>query len=702
MEWGSAVTASELVRVGVDIGGTFTDVVVIDERVGTVMLGKTLTTPDNLMDGVLTGLQDVLRRTGYTFTDLAHVVHGTTVVTNAIIERKGVRVGLVTTRGVRDALEMGREFRYDIYDLQLQRPEPLVPRYLRQEVTERVSVDGEVLLPLDLASLDDVVKTFDRHQVGAVAVCLLHAYVDPTHERRVVRELRSRMPGVFVTGASDLVPVMREYERTSTAVANAYVQPMVERYLVDLEQRLAEEGLEGPLYIMLSSGGLASVRAAAAAPVKLIESGPAGGAMAARYVGEQVAELNLISFDMGGTTAKMCLIDEGVPVVTHEFETARVHRFKKGSGLPLKVPVIEMIEIGAGGGSIAAIDSMGLLKVGPRSAGASPGPACYGQGGLEPTVTDADLVLGYLNPDYFLGGRLRLHPDAARAALERAVAPALGRDAVEAAAAVNEVVNQDMATATRLHVAERGRDLRKYKMVAFGGAGPVHAYAVAKLLGAQRLILPYGAGTLSALGFLVAPMAYEVASTYFTAIEHVDWSRLQAHYAAMEKEAREALSELGISQSSVTLGASAEMRFRGQGYEIPVEFPLDIVKREDGEALTRVFHDAYEDLFTRVPGGVQAEALTWRLVATGPQPSVELQFEGQPADESVALAAPRLAYFHELGGFAQTAVYRRNDLPTGAVFEGPALVEEKESTAVIGPRAKVHIDESRNLIIDLP
>lgn len=690
-------------RVGADIGGTFTDLVLVDPRDGSVRLGKTLTTPANLMDGVVNGLEELLARTGHSMSSLANVVHGTTIVTNALIERKGVRVGLITTAGARDALEMGREFRYDIYDLALQRPEPLVPRHLRLEVSERLSVDGAVLRPLDLSSLDEIIDTFRQHDVEAVAIVLLHSYVNAEHEQELAAAVAARFPEAVVTTSAELVPVMREFERSSTTVANAYVQPIVQRYVRDLEAQLSEDGLRGPLYIMLSSGGLTPAEDAAKAPIQLIESGPAGGAMAARYVGERLGEPNLLSFDMGGTTAKMCLIDAGVPLVAHEFETARVHRFKKGSGLPLKIPVIEMIEIGAGGGSIASLNAMGLLQVGPHSAGADPGPAAYGLGGIDPTVTDADILLGYLDPDWFLGGTMSLDREAAASALDRKVAPGLGRDVLGAAAAVQQTVDEDMANATRLYVAERGRDLRAYTMFAFGGAGPVHAYRVAQLLGLRRLIFPYGAGTLSALGFLVAPIRVEFVSTSFSAVDRIDWPHIQSMFEDLEDRGRASLAELDVAPEDVTLFHSVEMRFRGQGYEVAVDFPRGVLETGDPEALVARFHAVYRQLFSRVPEGVPAEVLTWRLVAQGPVPAIDLEFE--PGGEQVVSTDPvgsRPVYFPEVAGFVQSSVYRRSNLPMGAHLQGPAVIEEAQSTAVVGPGATIQVDDDRNLVVDLP
>ena len=485
-------------RIGVDIGGTFTDFVVLDEPRGRMHISKRLTTPENPADGVLSGLLDVLRGTGFQLAEVDNIVHGTTLATNIVIERKGARVGLVTTKGFRDSIEIGREVRYDSYDLMIQRPEPLVPRQLRCGIAERVAASGEVLVGLRLEDVEPIANAFRTAAITSVAVALLHSYVNPAHERAIAEELRRLLPSADVTISSDVVPEIREYERTVTTVVDAYVKPMIRQYLTHLESELIRLDFQGPLYIMQSNGSLASVAASIAAPVRLIESGPAGGAMAASFYGQMTDSPALLSFDMGGTTAKMCLIEEGEPQLAYEFEAARHHRFKKGSGLPLKVPVIEMIEIGAGGGSIARIDAMGLLNVGPDSAGAAPGPACYGRGGLEPTVTDADLILGYLDPNFFLGGEMKLDVGAAQHAVSDKLASRLGIDLMDAAIGIHELVNENMATATRLHLAESGRELLSYAMLAFGGAGPVHAYAVARLLHLKRLICPLGAGTTSA------------------------------------------------------------------------------------------------------------------------------------------------------------------------------------------------------------
>jgi N-methylhydantoinase A len=688
--------------VGSDIGGTFTDMVMYDETSRLLTIAKGLSTPRNLIEGVVGGLDDLLQGADTTLESVRTVGHGSTVVTNAVIERKGVRVGLITTTGFRDAIEIGREMRYDLFDLNMQRAEPLVPRWLRREVDGRIGADGTELRPVDLDSLPAIVEDFKNAGVEAVAVCLIHSYANPSHEQAVQARLATLWPDMLVTISSDLVPEIREFERTSTTIVNSYVQPIVARYMSELETDLIEGGLEpGSLYCMLSSGGLTSVEGAIQAPVRMIESGPAAGAMSAVFFGDVIGRKDMISFDMGGTTAKMCLIDDGRPLLAHDFETARVHRFKKGSGMPLKTPVIEMIEIGAGGGSIANLDSLGLLTIGPESAGAEPGPACYGQGGTFATVTDADLVLGYLDPGYFLGGSMSLDKGASEAAIRAAVAVPMAVDVREAAIAMNEIVSENMANATRLHVAERGKDLRKYGLFAFGGAGPVHAYRVAQLLGLTEIVFPFAAGTLSALGLLVAPMTIDESRSYVIRLDALDWDHLESIYNEMEQAARLSLTKLGVDNADVTIRRSAEMRFSGQGYEFTTDLPDDMFERRDSAQLENAFHAAYRSLFERVPSGRPVESLVWRLAAVGPASDVQLRFSSVAESGESARKGTREAYFSEANGFVDTPVYDRYALPPGFEAPGPAIIEERECTAIVGPDGRFRIDDFHNIIVTL-
>ena len=689
-------------RVGIDIGGTFTDFVLVDSKAGRIHLGKRLTTHGDYLDAVMAGFDELVTAAGITAPDVEGVVHGTTLVTNTVIERKGAPTALITTEGARDVIEIGTELRYDIYDLGIERVTPLVPRQLRLEIAGRMSYDGRELRKLDIKQVSALVAVMRREGIAAVAVSMLHSYVNPKHEIAVGRELKRLFPEAEVTLSSTLVPEIREYERTSTAIVNAYVQPLVSRYLRDMERQLLERKVNGPLYLMLSGGGLASVAESVAAPVQLIESGPAGGAIAACFYGRNAGVNDMISFDMGGTTAKMCLINGGSPTRTHNFEAARVHRFKKGSGIPLRVPVIDMIEIGAGGGSIARVDAMGLLKVGPESSGSSPGPACYGLGGDHPTVTDADIALGYLDPGFFLGGSMKLDRSAAERAIHKHIAEPLGIGLTEAAAGIQEIVNENMATATRLYVAESGRDIRRYAMLAFGGAGPVHAYRLAQILGLKKLICPYAAGTASALGFLVAPLTVEQVRSYVAPIEKLDWARLQGLYADMEARAIESLNALGVKTDEIDFQRTADMRFSGQGYEIEASLPAGHLDANRMGEIRDAFIGVYKQLFERAPEGLPIEGLSWRLRATGRRPVLTLDFRGDAVAPDSAKKGMRKVYFHHERSFIDAPVYDRYKLAPGGVLEGPAVFEERESTVVVGPGSRIEVDSSLNLIVHLP
>jgi N-methylhydantoinase A len=690
-------------RVGSDIGGTFTDLVTVRED-GRLQVEKVLSTPDDLISGILAGYDGVLANAGIPASAVTAFAHATTVVTNAVIEGRGAKVGLLTTHGFRDAIEIGRELRYDVYDLNMRKPAPLAPRSLRLGVRGRILADGTEREPLNLADIEAAAATFREAGVEAVAIVLLHSYLVTAHEEQAKAVLSERLPGVPVSTSSELVREVREYERTSTTLVNAYVQPIVKSYVGRLAEQITDRGTTCPLYCMVSSGGMTSAEGAMAAPVRMIESGPAAGAMAAAYFGRLTGHRNLISLDVGGTTAKIAVIDDGEPEVAHEFETARVHRLKKGSGHILKIPVVEMIEIGAGGGSIARIDRLGLLQVGPESAGAQPGPACYGLGGTEPTVTDSDLVLGRLDPDSFLGGDMALDVEAARKALEVRIGEPYGWSVERAALALSEVIDDNMANATRLHLAERGRDPRGYSLFAFGGAGPVHAYGLARLLGIKEVIYPFGAGALSALGLLVAPLLVEEVESYVVRLSGLDWDRLRGLFGGMERRARAALAELGVADEDVEIRRSAELRFVGQGHEVLTRLPDDAIANGDAAAINDAFKAAYSRLFGRVPGAADAEGLLWRLTATGPAPTFDLappesrrtRAEGDPAPRH-----SRQVVFPETGGPVDVPVYSRYDLEAGWKRKGPVVVEERESTVVLGPDAELEPDELGNLIARL-
>ncbi len=703
-------SASKLaLRVGVDIGGTFTDLLLVDDATGAFWVAKTLTTPHDPAVGVRTGLSDVLAMAGAPAAALETVIHGTTLVTNALLERKGDRTALVTTKGFRDAVEIAREHRYDMYDIFLDLPRPIAPRHLRFEVDERLLADGSVYRPVDLAEVRALAERLRAAEVEAVAVCFLHAYANPAHERQVGALLAESLPGLRIALSSEVAGEIREYERTSTTLANVYVQRIVERYLEDIQREIEQIGSRARLLVMLSSGGIATVDTARRFPVRLIESGPAAGALAAAHIGRLAGRPDLLSFDMGGTTAKACLIERGRPFITTEFEVDRVYRFKKGSGLPIKAAAIEMIEIGAGGGSIARVDQFGLVKVGPRSAGAQPGPACYAQGGDEPTVTDADLLLGYLDPDFFLGGRMRLDRAAAERAIAERIGTPLGLDSVEAAWAIHQVVNENMAAAARMHAVERGKDVRAFPLFAFGGAGPVHAYRVATILGVREVLCPFAAGVGSTLGFLAAPLAFDFVRSHYGLLDRLDWAAIDALYAEMEAEGRRLLAEAGVAPGDVTVERTADMRLFGQAHQISVPIPAGSLAAPDCGRVLAAFEDAYRVLYKRTPPGVAVEAISWRVHVSGPQPKLALRrpkttASGAPQDRrsrANIVKGERPVYFPERGGFHPTPVYDRYRLRPGDQFQGPAVVEERESTALVGPGAHVTVDEWMNLIVSL-
>jgi 5-oxoprolinase (ATP-hydrolysing) len=688
-------------RVGLDIGGTFTDLVLLDEATGSIRLHKVLTTRDPA-DGALAGLAELCRAADLSLADIGLLVHGTTLVTNAIIERAGAPTALLVTRGFRDILEMGKEQRYDIYDLFLRFPDPLVPRRWRIEVDERVDRDGRVLVPLALDQVRAAARRLASQGVQSIAVSFLHAYANAAHEQAAGALLRREFPHLAVSLSSDVDPEIREYERTCTTVCNAYVQPLVDRYLARMETALAAEGFAGRFYLMHSSGGTIAPGAARRLPIRLLESGPAGGALVAAWFGERLGRRDLVAFDMGGTTAKTCLIRGGRAEIAPSIEAARVHRFKRGSGLPVMVPVIDMMEIGAGGGSIAGVDSLGLLRVGPHSAGASPGPACYGRGGSEATVTDACLALGYFDPGYFLGGTMPLDREAAMRALGR-LGNRLGLDAVATAWGVHQIVSENMAAASRVYLIERGQDPRRFAMVAFGGAGPAHASRIARILGLREVVVPPATGVASALGFLVAPMSVDLAHSLPGLLDETDWAAVNALYAAMEERGRAMLAEGGVPPDQVRCVRRAEMRLVGQFHDIEVLVPGGRLGGEVVPALAAAFETEYRRLYGTFLADRPIQALAWRVLTSGPTPHVALAHGTVDplADATRALRGRRRAYFPETEGFVEAPVYDRYALRPGATLAGPAIVEEREATTVVGPGDTLRVDGYYNLVLEV-
>ena len=689
-------------RIGVDIGGTFTDLVVFDDAAGSFAVGKTLTTPRDPSQAVETLVLESLEREGIAIGSVQQLIHGTTLVTNAIIERTGSRTALLATLGFRDSIEIGRENRYELYDLMLEMPQPLVPRYLRFGVPQRTLADGTTLQELDAAFVEQLAHELVANGIEAVAIAFLNSFTNASAEREARAIIQRIAPGMRISISSEVVPEIREFERTSTTIANVYVQDRVEKYLRELQARLDRIGFKGSLFLIISSGGIVTADTAIRFPVRLLESGPAGGALAAASYGGACGYADLLSFDMGGTTAKFCIIDRGQPLIASEFEVDRRYRLKKGSGLPIKLPVIEMIEIGAGGGSIARIDPMGLLKVGPDSAGAEPGPVSYGRGGTEPTVTDADLVLGYLDPGYFLGGQLRIDLEAARRAIRERIADPLGLSLEEAAWGIHQIVTESMANAARIHTLERGKDPHRFPVFAFGGAGPVHGFRIAKALGSPALIVPFGAGVMSAVGFLTAPLSFDFVHSWPGRIDSLDWQEANALLGEMEAQGQALLEKSGVLPEQISHRRAVDIRYVGQGHEIQVPLPAGRLGSESVPAIINSFEKVYRRLYERLSQSVPVEIINWRIISSGPAPQVRLKVgRNEQMVAQTAQKGSRKAYFPELGGYHGIPIYNRYGLLPGTSFTGPAVVEERESTVIVGPDCCFHIDEQMNLIIEL-
>jgi N-methylhydantoinase A len=682
------MTSSSTIRLGVDIGGTFTDVALeIGERRFT---GKILTTPHAPEDGVLAALRSVTAEAGVEPGEVGVIIHGTTLATNALIERKGARTALLTTECFRDVVEIRHENRFEQYDVNIDLPPPLVPRRLRLPVRERIDAQGEVLVPLDESSVAHAIETLAAQQVEAVAVGLLHSFTNPEHERRVGDAIARRLPQVAVTLSCDVSPEMREYERFSTACANAYLQPLIGRYLVKLARELLRAGFHCPLLLMTSGGGITTTETAIRFPVRLVESGPAGGAIFAACIAREHGLDQVVSFDMGGTTAKICLIDKAQPQTARAFEVARIYRFLKGSGLPLRIPVIEMVEIGAGGGSIARVDTLGRIVVGPDSAGSEPGPVCYGRGGEEPTVTDADVVLGRIDPMTFSGGKIALDVAAAKRATADQIAAALNLATEHAALGISEMVDENMANAARVHAIESGKDLRSRTLIAFGGAAPLHAARVAEKLGISRVLVPVNAGVGSAVGLLRAPVAYETVRGRLMRLGSFEAASVNRLFAEMRAEA-EAIVRRGAPAAKLVEQRSAFMRYRGQGHEIAVELPVRDLTAADRSTIRELFEAVYRRLYSRPIPGVEIEILSWVVAVSAPS---EGQL-GAPTRERASKPKPasrRPIFDPHTGEFEEVDIYRRPDLAPGARISGPAVIAEDETSTVVSPLFDARID----------
>ena len=688
--------------IGLDIGGTFTDVVMVHPTTRAFHRFKCLTTPDDPARGALGGVDGMLAEVDVKPGEVAVLLHATTLVSNALIERKGARTALVSTKGFRDVLKIGREKKFDIYDLQIERPVPLVPESLSFEVLERIGPDGSVIQPLERESVLAVADAIHKGGAGAVAVCLLHSYMNPAHEMQVRDLLRERLGAIPVSLSSEVLPEMREYERASTTAANAFVQPVIADYLERFAAGLDERSFSASFFVMLSEGGMAAPDVVRRLAVRICESGPAAGAVTAAHVAHQRKLDRVLSFDMGGTTAKSALIHNGAPEITMDFEVARMYRFKKGSGLPLRVPVVDLIEIGAGGGSIVRIDDLGLVKVGPDSAGAAPGPACYGRGGTQATVTDADLVLGYLDGESFLGGRMPLDVSAARAAIETHVAKPLGISVNEAALRIHDIVNENMASASRVQAVERGHDPSGHSLVSFGGAGPVHAFGVARRLGLRTIIVPPSAGLGSAVGLLLAPRTFRLSRTFIGSIDKLEWRRIEALFAEMTKEAIMALRQAGVADKEMTFQRTADMRYLGQRKELAIALPSAKLASNSAPALRSSFESAYKRVYHRIHDNHPIEALAWRLAAIGPAIHSPSRTAGKPKRASQPKPVRRRSMlFEPWAKHRDCNVFSRYELIDGHVLSGPAVIEEAESTTVIGPGGKAAIDAHGNIVVTI-
>ena len=671
----------------VDVGGTFTDVAVWDGGAATLRTYKLLTAPDDPARSVVDGLDAV-------GADVAVVVHGTTLVTNALIERHGAAVGLITTQGFRDVLEIGNELRYDTFDLKLRRPEPIVPRKRRITVPERMSSDGDVVLPLELKAVQAAARRLVLdHRVRAIAIAFLNSYANPAHEQAAASAVHDLFPEIAISTSAEVVGEVREYERFSTTTANAYVQPLMDRYLGHASERLASR-----LFLMLSDGTISTVREARRYPISMVESGPAAGAIAAAHLAREGDWTSAIAFDMGGTTAKISLIHGAVPELTRSMEVARAHRFKKGSGLPLRVPSVDLLEIGAGGGSIARVDSLGLLKVGPESAGAVPGPASYARGGQQATVTDADLVLGYISPDGLVGGRLRLEQGLARASIAP-MAERLGMSIDETAAGIVEVVNTHMASAARIHLAEHGRDPRRYRLVAFGGAGPIHAFGVARLLGVSEVVFPRDAGVASAIGMLVAPRGVERVRSWRCLVDRLDWQRLDGLLAGLEDAARDVIRQSHVTPDDIRIEIAADIRYAGQGHELTVALDRAFIRNRDATAIKAAFGKEYRRRYNIVLEHIPAEVVSWRVRARGPAMVEQVKSRSARQPRASVDSGRRRAFFRECGGSVDVPVRLRAEVLLGEVIRGPALIEEETTTCVIGPGWSAALDPAGNLVM---
>jgi N-methylhydantoinase A len=667
------------IRLGADIGGTFTDVVL--EVDGTQYSTKVLTTYSAPEDAIIDGMHQVCKKASISPSDIGQIIHGTTLATNALIERRGAKTALITTKGFRDVIEMRTESRFEQYDLNLNLPEPLLPRQRRYVLEERVDAKGDILIALKRKEVEALIDDMALANYESIAVGMMHSYLNDAHEKMVRNVIAEKLPNTMVSLSSEVSPQMREYERFNTVVANAYIKPLMKSYLGRLKGRMSDEGVDCNIFLMHSGGGIISLENAAEFPVRLVESGPAGGAVFAANIAARYGLEKVLSFDMGGTTAKICLIKNQTPKTSRVFEVARTYRFKKGSGMPISIPVIDMVEIGAGGGSLAHVDAMRQIRVGPESAGSEPGPACYGRGGDKPAVTDADLVLGKLDPDNFAGGSIRLDASGSANALETVLGKTLDMDAQTAAFGLAEVVDENMANAARVHAVENGEDLSEYTMIAFGGAAPLHAARLCEKLGVDRMLVPIGAGVGSAIGFLRAPFSFEANRSVYMRLSDFDPDRIRSLLADLKNEATGFVRNCDAT-ADILSNYKVYMRYSGQGWEIPIELTEEQAMNPDADTFLELFEADYTTLFGRPVAGMDVEITVWAVNATTPPESVERlcdASEGKPA----AVSSTRDIFDPALGKSLEASIVLRNEMQTGQTVCGPAAITEDETTIIL-------------------
>ncbi|WP_264214222.1 hydantoinase/oxoprolinase family protein [Leisingera thetidis] len=689
--------AGQALRLAIDIGGTFTDTVLVAGEDTVLASTKTLTTHQNPADGAMEGAARVMGQSGRTLGEVTGFIHGTTLATNALIERRGAVVATVCTEGFRDILDIGYERRYSQYDINLEKPDLLVPRERSFVIRERMSAEGGVLIALEESAVDALLRQIDESGAEALAVCLLHAYANPAHERRLRGLIAEKRPGLAVSISSEVSPEAREFDRLCTTAANAYIQPLMETYLARFAERFAAEGVTCPILMMTAGGGMCTVQTAARFPVRLVESGPAGGAILAARIAARAGLDEVLSFDIGGTTAKLCLIDNARPQTSRSFEIARAARFIKGSGMPVRIPVIEMIEIGAGGGSIAGVDRLNRLTVGPKSAGSEPGPVAFGRGGTEPTVTDSDITLGYIVPDTFAEGHIQLDPEGSKQALTRVIGSKLALDAVGAADGVSRIVDESMASAGRMHAVESGKDLGPRTMIAFGGNGPLHASRVARSAGVSRIVIPPNPGVGSAVGFLFAPVSFEIVRSRYALLDSMDMDGVNGLLERMISEARDVVAQ-GAGDAPAQTMRTAFMRYNGQGHEIEISLPDRALASGDIAPLTAAFEEEYRKQFSRPVPGMEIEILNWAVRVATKERAVP-PVPAAPALRPFDVARTRPIICDVDGTAKQAAFVARADLQPGDHVRGPALIHEPQTTTLVSADFSAHLDAIGNLVL---